>query len=206
MTKTKTNGSDRLLSVTRRPGSLELIVGCMFSGKTTALIERVRRVPAGAAAVFKHFIDDRYLPDCVVSHNHEHLPAFVVDSAAQIPPLIQAGTRLVAVDEAHFFDAALPEVCAGLTAAGLDVVLTSLDLDSWGRPFSLIERLGPHVRLVAMHGAVCPCCGAVADHTQRLTPIIGGRMVGGPEAYEPRCGRCWTAPLEAPDEWHVTPR
>jgi thymidine kinase len=106
----------------------------------------------------------------------------------------------VALDEAHFFNGGLDEIVADLKRRGIDVMLTSLDRDSWGRPFAVVEQLRRIAdEQITLH-AVCAKCGAQADRTQRLTPIIDGQMVGGPESYEPRCQNCWLPPPEKPPD------
>jgi thymidine kinase len=170
----------------------------MFSGKTTELLRRVGLVPANLVAVFKHHIDTRYLRQCVVAHNRRSCPAVPVVAPIDIMTQLPESVRLVAVDEAHFFDSRLVETIKSIRERGVDVVLTALDRDSWGRPFPVVERLRAVASSVRELAALCARCGAIADHTQRLTPIIDRTMVGGPESYEPRCGPCWVAPPEPP--------
>ncbi len=182
------------------PGRLTLIGGCMFSGKTTELLRRLSSWPQPSALAFKHVIDRRYNPDAIVSHAGKALPAIAVTSGVEIARCTRPGTELVGIDEAHFFEADLLEATAELTARGIDVVMTSLDLDSWGRPFPLFERLGALADEPILLHATCARCGELGDRTQRLTPILDRQMVGGPESYEPRCQRCWTPPPETPPE------
>ncbi len=180
------------------PGGLTLIGGCMFSGKTTELLRRLSASPQLSVLAFKHVIDQRYDADAVVSHAGQALPAIAVASGAEIARRTRLGTELVGIDEAHHFKADLVEATGELTARGIDVVMTSLDLDSWSRPFPLFERLGALADEPILLHATCARCRKVADRTQRLTPILDRQMVGGPESYEPRCQRCWAPPPESP--------
>ena len=177
-------------------GTFELICGCMFSGKTTELLRRVRSQPTGAAVVFKHRRDDRYSADQVVAHGQDSAEALAVARADEIPGLITDAHRLVAIDEGHFFDAELPEVCSELAHRGLEVAVASLDLNSWGQPFAVIARLKQVADRCLVKTATCVRCGRTATYTQRLTPIIDGNIVGGPESFEPRCRDCWSPPPE----------
>jgi thymidine kinase len=102
----------------------------------------------------------------------------------------------VAIDEGHFFDAELPEVCSELARRGLEVAVASLDLNSWGQSFAVIARLKQVADHCLVKTAVCVRCGRTATYTQRLTPIIDGNIVGGPESFEPRCRDCWSPPPE----------
>lgn len=189
---------DPLSAYSAERGKVVLIVGCMFSGKTTELLRRVGSVPLEEVAVFKHHIDTRYLRRCVVAHNRRSCPAVPVFSPEDILKRITDETRLVAVDEAHFFDSGLVDVVKVIRGRGMEVVLTALDHDSWGRPFAVVDRLRAIASSVRELATLCARCGGIADRTQRLTPIIDRTMVGGAESYEPRCAGCWVPPPEPP--------
>jgi thymidine kinase len=178
-------------------GKVVLILGCMFSGKTTELLRRVASVPSSTVAVFKHRIDTRYVRQCVVAHNRRSCPAVPVFSPEEITQRITQTIRLVAIDEAHFFDHGLVEVVKSIRDRGIDVTLTALDRDSWGRPFPVVDRLRA-IASVRELATLCARCGGIADRTQRLTRIVDRTMVGGPESYEPRCTPCWAPPPEPP--------
>lgn len=178
-------------------GVVSLILGCMFSGKTTELLRRVAAVPAPRVLAVKHAIDMRFAGGEIVSHAGKAFPALTVASAAEIVGLVGPQTALAAIDEAHFFDDGLVDVVRCLQARGLDVVLASLEPDSWARPFPINESLRALADECIVKHATCARCGAVADRTQRLTPIIGGRMVVDPSNYEPRCVKCWLPPIDA---------
>ncbi len=177
-------------------GTVELICGCMFSGKTTELLRRIASRPAGAVAVVKHERDNRYSPNEVVAHGQQSADAVTVTEAAQIPALVTAVHRLVAIDEGHCFDEGLPGVCRDLAERGLDVTVTSLDRNSWGEPFSVVDDVKRVADRCLVMTAVCARCGGEATLTQRVTPIIEGNIIGGPESFEPRCTNCWSPPPE----------
>lgn len=178
------------------PGHAPITVfcGCMFSGKTTELLRRLEHRSPQSTLVFKHVIDDRYELDAVVSHGGKSIPATRITAATEILDHVGNGIELVAVDEGHFFDSTLVEVTQELAGRGIAVIITLLDRDTWGRPFPLAERLCAVAEEPVVEYADCARCGARADRTQRLTPIVDLRMVGGPEHYEPRCQKCWTPP------------
>lgn len=179
-------------------GGITILCGCMFSGKTTELFRRLDRCAPAEVVVYKHVIDRRYAADAVVSHAGRAWPATALSSPAQMLGQSTGDARVIALDEAHFFDADLVGVTAELARRGIDLIMTSLDRDSWGRPFELVSRLRAVADETVVLRATCARCGRDADRTQRLTPIVGGNMVGGPESYEPRCTHCWHAPLETP--------
>ncbi len=177
---------------------MELICGCMFSGKSGMLISRITaaRSRGLSVAAFKHASDDRYARTRIAAHDGRSCEAVPVEHSGQIPAAAR-GARLVVIDEAQFFDAGLPEVCRSLAEGGADVLLAGLDLDAWGLPFGPMPALeGMADRITRLH-AICAVCGARADRTQRIAPVEGRSMVGGPGAYEPRCAACFVAPPAA---------
>ena len=177
-------------------GRCVLITGCMFSGKTTALLRAARLFAEPARVLVKHAADTRYRIDAIVAHDGDHLPAHAIADARAITELIDEHTHLVVVDEVHFFDDSLADVIAALTRCGIGVVAAGLDLGCWGQPFPSIDRLREQSDERLVLTARCGRCGRSADRTQRTTPIVDGRLVGGAESYEPRCTDCWTPPPE----------
>jgi thymidine kinase len=175
----------------------------MFSGKTTELLRRLATSPRSSVLAFKHVIDRRYQVDAIVSHDGERWSAIPIRSAREIPDRVGTETKIVAVDEGHFFDLVLVEVARDLAVQGKDVIVTSLDRDSWGRRFTVADRLTALADEPVLRSTVCARCGSTADRTQRLTPIIDRNMVGGPESYEARCRSCWVRPPEPPPEENV---
>jgi thymidine kinase len=177
-------------------GSLEMIVGCMYSGKSEELIRRVRRAVIGRqrVQVFKAAIDDRYSPVDVVSHNGQSVAAEPVSGADALWAAVDPQAHVVAVDEAQFFDVGLVDVCEELAREGRRVLAAGLDLDFRGEPFGPIPELMARADALTKLTAVCAACGApTATRTQRLVgglpaayaePLIA---VGSAELYEARC-------------------
>jgi thymidine kinase len=178
-------------------GTTSLIFGCMFSGKTTELINRVERYPSESVVAIKHAIDTRFGRDAIISHGGKALGAITVSCAREIMNVVETPTQIVAIDEGHFFDLDLQDVVKVLNERGVDFVVASLEPDSWGRPFPINELLREGARECVVKSAICARCGAVADRTQRLTPVVAGNMVVDPSQYEPRCRACWRAPVLA---------
>lgn len=176
-------------------GTIELICGCMFSGKSERLVGRVEqaRTAGLGVAAFKHASDDRYGADEIVTHNGLRIAAARVGNPRDI--LRAAGeARLVVIDEAQFFTADLVEVCRQLVDEGRDVVVAGLDRDSWGLPFGPMPDIEAMADRVIRARAVCAKCGRPAEYTFRRVPVGGKTMIGGAEAYEPRCEACFEAP------------
>lgn len=184
----------------RRAGTVTLISGCMFSGKTTELLHRVdapaRNGERRTVRAFKHRIDHRYSQNAIVTHDGQALAATTINQANDIPVPANGRGTIVALDEAHFFDDALVDIVEALRKRGSSVIMTSLDRSSWGQPFPLVERLAALADELVVKVCACQACGGEATHTQRLTPIVNGDLVGGPDRYEARCEACWTPPPE----------
>jgi thymidine kinase len=178
-------------------GWIEVIAGPMFSGKSEELIRRVTRamIARQPVQVFKPAIDDRYDAVSVASHAGRSLHAQAVADVPQMRSLIDQDTRVVAVDEAQFFDASLLPLILELADRGRRVIVAGLDTDFRGEPFGPMPQLLAHAEVVEKLTAICRC-GKAATRTQRLIagepaheddPVI---LVGAAEAYEPRCRRC----------------
>lgn len=178
-----------------RLGSLEVICGCMFSGKSDELIRRVRRALFARknVLVFKPSVDKRRDPNTVNSYNDAKHPAISVSSSEEILKRIREDTDWVAIDEAQFFDDNLPDVCNLLASAGLRVIVAGLDSDFRGEPFGPMDSLMRSADKVDKQTACCEICGEAATRTQR---IVNGRpanyndpvvVVGAEESYQARC-------------------
>jgi thymidine kinase len=173
-------------------GWIEVIVGCMFSGKTSELIRRVKRAQYARqpVVVFKPDLDRRYSDDNVDTHSGQQLRSLRVTRAAEIPALSR-DARVVGVDEGQFFDEELVEVCDMLANAGKRVIVAGLDLDYLGRPFGPMPRLLCTAEYIQKTLAICVLCGAPADRSQRTVARSAQVLVGESEAYEARCRLHW---------------
>jgi thymidine kinase len=179
-------------------GSLEVICGSMFSGKTEELLRRLRRatIAKQKIQVFKPRLDHRYGVERVTSHDGLHVDAQPVARARDILDLIAPDTTVVGIDEAQFFDEEIPNVIQELAETGKRVIATGLDMDFRGQPFGSMPILLAQAESVEKVRAICVICGDVASRTQRLVdgrpaacddPII---VVGASETYEARCRAC----------------
>ncbi len=176
-------------------GSIEVVCGSMFSGKTEELIRRIKRanIARKRVQVFKPKIDNRYSEDEVASHAGMRSRAELVSNSEEIAGLLLDETEVVAIDEVQFLDAGVVALCEQLAAAGKRVIVAGLDQDFRGEPFGPIPTLMAKAEAVDKLHAICVVCGAGASRTQRL---INGRpasyhdpviMVGAYERYEARC-------------------
>lgn len=173
-------------------GWIEVITGCMFSGKTEELIRRLNRARYArlSVAVFKPSVDVRYATSAVVTHGDERFPCVPVGSPGEILRHV-AGISVVGIDEAQFFDRSLVEVANHLADEGRRVVIAGLDQDYRGEPFEPMPELMAVAEYVDKTLAVCMVCGAPANRSQRLVARDARVLLGAAESYEARCRAHW---------------
>jgi thymidine kinase len=176
-------------------GSIEVVCGSMFSGKTDELIRRLIRatIAKQKVQVFKPAIDIRYAVEKVTSHAGSDYDAIPVEKAADIRGRIGSDTTVVAIDEAQFFDPEVVPLAEELASRGIRVVVAGLDQDFRGDPFGPMPDLMARAERVDKLHAICMVCGDEASRTQRLVngkparyddPVV---IVGASELYEARC-------------------
>lgn len=200
------HGSDEHLSRLHRQhhastaGWIEVIAGSMFSGKSEELIRRLRRarIARQKVQVFKPRIDVRYHADYIVSHSEMRHESTSVDTAAELLALVQAGTEVVGIDEAQFFDPELVPVANELARRGLRVIVAGLDQDYLGNPFEPVPQLLAIAEYITKTHAICVCCGQPANYSQRIAASPDRIAVGAADMYEARCRRCFLPHADQP--------
>ena len=181
-----------------RHGSLEVVCGPMFSGKSEELIRRVRRAEIAGlrALIVKPAADDRYDVGHVVSHGGAKMRAVTAASSAEMRRLA-AGYEAVGVDEVQFFDPGIVDAIQQLVDRGARVVAAGLDQDFRRLPFGPMPTLLAVADYVDKLEAVCHRCGGSATLTQRLVdgrpaPFSGETVqIGALDSYEARCRACY---------------
>lgn len=173
-------------------GSIEVICGSMFSGKTEELIRRLRRAQIARlhVEIFKPKTDTRYDENSVVSHDLNSIQSTPVENAASIL-LLGTSTEVVGIDEAQFFDDELPDVCNKLANKGIRVIIAGLDMDFQGKPFGPMPELMSIAEMVTKVHAVCVQCGGAASYSYRTVANESKILLGEKESYEPRCRACY---------------
>jgi len=176
-------------------GSIEVVCGSMFSGKTDELIRRLVRatIARQTVQVFKPAIDIRYAAEKLASHAGATFDAVPVSNAAEIRAKLDKDATVVAIDEAQFLDADVVHVAQELASRGVRVLVAGLDTDFRGEPFGSMPELMSKAEHVSKLHAICMVCGDEASRTQRLVngkparyddPVV---IVGASEMYEARC-------------------
>jgi thymidine kinase len=182
-------------SMPKATGWIEVIAGCMFSGKTEELIRRLRRaqIAKQKVKIFKPKIDNRYSATNIVSHSEQSLPSILIDDANEILELSK-DAEVVGVDEAQFFSNDIVNVCNKLANDGKRVIVAGLDQDYRGVPFEPMPQLLAIAEYITKTLAICVVCGNPADKTQRKTTKTDRVLVGASDIYEARCRRCHYIP------------
>jgi thymidine kinase len=190
--------------MTPKTGSVEIICGSMFSGKTEEMIRRLRRavIAKQKVQVFKPVIDIRYNAQKVTSHAGLDFEAIPVKDSNEIIQKLDKDTTVVGIDEAQFLDDGIVEVIEKLADGGTRVLVTGLDMNFRGEPFGCIPTILSKADKVDKLQAICMVCGEPATRTQRLVngkparyddPIV---IVGAAEMYEARCRQHHEVPRE----------
>jgi thymidine kinase len=181
-------------------GWIEVVAGCMFSGKTEELIRRIRRakIAKQRVIIFKPKIDNRYAEYEIVSHNEQSMSAEIVEKSSEIWEKSQ-DYDVIGIDEGQFFDDELVKVCNDLANLGKRVIVAGLDQDYRGIPFEPIPKLLAVAEYITKTLAICVVCGNPADKTQRKIVSKERVLVGASDAYEARCRNCHYIPEENHD-------
>lgn len=198
-------------------GSVEVVCGSMFSGKTEELLRRLKRARLARLplVVFKPKVDQRYDAVKVVTHEGDGIDAIPVANAAELLaelPAVRldesaaggtsprfAGQRppvVVGIDEVQFFDETIVAACQELAGRGMRVICAGLDQDYRGLPFGPMPALMAIAEYVTKLHAVCSRCGGEASRSQRLVAQEGQLFVGGSATYEARCRQCFEPPID----------
>lgn len=177
---------------TGKRGSIEVITGSMFSGKTEELIRRLRRAQYAGLRVeiFKPSLDKRFSENRVVSHDDKSILSTPVDHAGAIL-LLSGDVNVVGIDEAQFFDNAIVDVCNTLADNGIRVVVAGLDMDFLGNPFGPMPALLAIAEFVTKVHAICMRCGNLAQYSFRKSDEDQVVVLGEKDKYEPLCRSCY---------------
>lgn len=177
-----------------KKGSIEVICGSMFSGKTEELIRRLKRANFAKQRVeiFKPKIDNRYSEEDVVSHDKNAIRSTPVESSGSIL-LMSTEVDVIGIDEAQFFDDGLVDVCKELANNGIRVIIAGLDMDFRCTPFGPMPALMAIADDVFKVHAICVRCGSLAYVSHRLVAGEKQVLIGETAEYEPICRDCYNA-------------
>ncbi len=185
-------------SMPKETGWIEVIAGCMFSGKTEELIRRLRRatIAKQKVKIFKPKIDNRYSSSDIVSHSEQSLPSILIDDINEVLNSSD-DADVIGIDEAQFFSSDIVNVCNQLANSGKRIIIAGLDQDYRGIPFEPMPQLLAIAEYITKTLAICMVCGNPADKTQRKTESAERVIVGAADIYEARCRKCHYIPNES---------
>ncbi len=185
-------------------GKVELILGPMFSGKTTELLRRIRKheIANRRCVVFKYAKDARYTEDedegdQVHTHDHQTYDAISISNLSIFRDTFIPGvTDVIGIDEGQFFDN-LPKFCDDLAREGKTVIVAALNGDFRREPWKPVSKLLPFVDSITMLTAVCTC-SYDAPFSHRFSGEEGVEVIGGKEKYCAVCRKCYFEKPETP--------
>lgn len=191
--------------------SLELILGPMFAGKTSALQSIIRRHEALGikCAVYKPVSDTRYGTDFYIySHDQTKVAALPVKYLTQ-QQLYEPYTdsKLIVIEEGQFFEDLYEFVLKAVEKDGKHVVVGGLDGDCFRKPFGQILNLIPLADRVTKLNSLCKMCsdGTIGLFSFRISKTKEVIEVGGSETYVPLCRKHYIICSEQSDQVEVLP-
>ena len=191
----------------KKNGCIEVVCGSMFSGKTEELIRRLKRAQFAKQkiVIFKPTVDNRYSDVEVVSHDFHKITSHPISDPTEMLK-IDPDVQVVGIDEAQFFDERLVDVCQQLANRGVRVIVAGLDTDFLGQPFGPMPRLMAVAEDVQKVHAICVRCGALANHSHRLSKSEDLVLLGEKNVYEPLCRDCYNAARAREEQEKCSPR
>lgn len=174
-------------------GKIELILGCMFSGKTGELLRRIKihNIAGRNVMVIKWEKDLRYSNDCIATHDECLHEAVKTSTLAGVHE--EALTKdVIAVDEGQFYPD-LVEYCEIWANEGKTVIVAALDGKFDRSPWTQVSILIPKCEKLTKKHAMCPTpgCGTKASFTQRIVDDEDDILIGGNEEYKAVCRTCY---------------
>jgi len=174
--------------------SIHLITGCMFSGKTTALINeaKMNRLLNKKVVILNFNLDNRYSnADKMTTHDLISIDCIPCEKNL-LKCAINSNTEVICINEAQFFDN-LVQFCVGMCNIGKEIYVCGLDGDYLKRPFGEILNLIPHCDTITKMYALCMNCknGTKACFTKKITNSNSLIEIGSNDIYMPVCRKCY---------------
>ena len=173
-------------------GSIELIMGPMFSGKSTRLIETIRKstYKAKKTLMISYFADKRYTDKSeVVTHDQIKYDSIECNALMEKFDILKK-YDIIGIDEGQFFKD-LVETCEKLADMGKLVIVAALNGDFMREPFPVIANLIPKVDKIKLLNAYCFNCHKCAKYSLRIVASNEKILIGAGEAYKPACRKCF---------------
>lgn len=171
-------------------GCIEIVCGCMFSGKSEELLRRLRRSEIAKQNVlrFKPSFDKRFSLTEIVSRSGVKNQSIPAHQANEIFTHILPNTfYTIGIDEAQFFDPAIVEVVQKLADMGNRVIVSCLDMDYLGKPFETVISLLGIAQKIKKLSAICVKCGEPAYYSFLTQKQESRLLLDNGSNFEPRC-------------------
>lgn len=191
-------------------GKITTIIGPMCAGKSKELIHKCHLLSTYGmkkVIVYKPENDTRFSKDSIVSRSGESIEAVNIPTeiTKEIIDNILEETKyydVIGFDEGNFYTGEICELILELSKRGKEVYVAGLNLDYRGHEFGHMGRITLMSNEIVKLHAYCACCGGEAKFTQRLENGVPAKLgelvvIGGDEAYEPRCLSCYVPPDKA---------
>jgi thymidine kinase len=173
-------------------GRLEIIVGNMFSGKSTELIRRINVTKSidKKCLVINYIHDNRYDNNSVATHDNNKINCLKVNKLSDVNV---ENYDAIFIDEGQFFTDLLDAVTHWVDILDKYVVVSGLDGDAYRKPFGDIIKLIPICDQINKLTAYCNICkdGTLAPFTKKITNDHVIIDIGGSDKYLPVCRKCY---------------
>ncbi|CAN8252058.1 unnamed protein product [Cochlearia groenlandica] len=186
--------SQQFPSSSPSPGEIHVVVGPMFSGKTTTLLHRIlaEKEAGKNIAVIKSDKDTRYSIDSIVSHDGEKFPCWALPNLSSFKERFgfdayENQLDVIGIDEAQFFGDLYDFCRDAADKEGKTVIVAGLDGDYLRRRFGTVLDVVPIADTVTKLASRCEVCGKRAMFTLRKTEEKETEIIGGAEVYMPVC-------------------
>jgi len=175
-----------------KSGTLELIIGPMFSGKSSELIRKIRilKVINSSFIIIKPIIDDRYDKNQIVTHNKETEACIIIDDLKSINDSQINDYHTIFIDEGQFLKNLKNVVLYWVEKLNKNVIISGLDGDFQRKPIGEILDLIPYADKYEKLSALCTKCndGTLAIFSHRLSNNNCNQvLIGSNDLYEPLC-------------------
>lgn len=190
-------------------GYLEIILGPMFSGKTSRLIEIYNKCKISNidCVIINHSSDDRFTnKENLISHDGKEVPCILSDNIFKIIEEIQLdfkeqseyssavkNAKVILINEGQFFDDIKESVLLLVEQLKKYVYVCGLDGDFKRNTFGNLLSLIPYCDNVTKLPSLCKLCqnGKIALFSHRITNSLSQKLVGDTDLYIPLCRKCY---------------
>lgn len=178
---------------------LHLILGPMFAGKSTYMIDTIENLTQQSdfnpedIVIINHISDSRYDTSKICSHNGRKIDSINTDTLSDIPKSILEKAKYIFIDEGQFFNdlySVITELIINVkNTTYKHIYISGLDGDFNQKPFnnSKLLDLIPYASNITKLMAKCYKCDNIAPMTKRLVNSSETILIGGSDIYQPCC-------------------